>query len=87
MLCVLLVIGLFSAGCMSLSERISPDWLGIGSNYYVGTHVDCFCISGEGRTTVGTIICLIDLPFSFALDSLLLPADFACQPHGVRYSR
>ena len=76
LICLGLVVLFLQTGCFSISERTDPGWLSKDVNYYRGTHFDYWILNSEGATTVGTVVCLIDLPFSFALDTILVPFDF-----------
>lgn len=78
---------LILTGCGSLYERrlnqghydywmIGDSHMGPYDRYYIGTKSDIFPITSAGQPPLGVALCSIDLPFTFALDTLLLPLDF-----------
>ena len=85
----IIVVAILSltTGCAALYER-RPDqgrydyWsttdshmAGLYDRYYIGTAFDYWIVSGDS-TTVGVILCLLDMPFTLVLDTALLPLDF-----------
>lgn len=60
---------------MAISERVNPCSLSQGINYYVGTKFDSIGII-TAEPSAARAFFLVDLPFSFTLDTVLLPIDF-----------
>ncbi len=84
-----------TTGCMAISERVSPCLLSQGVNYYVGTKFDCIGIIAAEPCAARALF-LVDLPFSFTLDTVLLPVDCVrdrlarpepeCVTHTIKYA-
>ncbi len=87
----LLLIALASAGCMSLSTNIPilTDQSHLGTSYS-GVRIDLHVLICLGKTiprdpsvlilTPLALFHLVDLPFSAAADTLLLPLDIFLEP-------
>ena len=62
------VLGL--SGCMALGGTFLEEQC---NKVYIGTSLDLSCITSGGHNIANAPFCLIDLPFSFVLDTIFLP--------------
>ena len=66
---------LLSSGCGRMSEQNHFDKNPQIIRVYGGTRFDLDVVSGRNHCLAGCPMFLVDLPFSFALDTILLPFD------------
>ena len=57
-------------GCMALGGTFLEKTC---YKVYIGTRLDASCITSGGHNVANAPFCLIDLPFSFVLDTVFLP--------------
>ncbi len=80
--CILAVLGL--NGCMALGGTFFEEEC---NKVYIGTRIDASCITSGGHNIVNAPICLVDLPFSMALDTLFLPYTIPVSLHDCAADR
>ena len=76
-----LAVLLLQTGCSALGGRTPRHGVFFAYNYYVGTQADYWFITNSLGPNAWVIpFYLIDLPFSFVLDTVLLPLDYYAAP-------